>query len=475
MGLENNTMSEIVETEDGFLRAKQIEAEKLKAANEAVLDQFAMKAITNGPNDAEKSKSKKQVLFFQQQTLKEDNESQYELDPDLKRDLERVPIEIQNFKEKEYNMLLMTKLVQQRRDELVRIKEELAQVKKVFPYVNNSATTESSKIDAINYRDDGVIANVDINPQYKKNIWLSQYYLDSRLRFGNLCMKIVAILEISCDKDCSDGFAEYVAGVYSNYLSSPMACSQATVEQLTPKLHLLLEDSERQLGVQIVHWLLFDTGVGAFLPLKEITGFFSKLEPSPGSIDVDNLFRFFVGHAYWFLQHQITTIMQRYERFLKRLLDEIEFKKKPKQFRNIVVPSRSIAAFKDTQKRLARALVSRDPEILNGAVKPHSLVLGKSMSSIQSPSRVTPNKSNSMLFRIANGPANRNQHLQSNTNLSESKELSTSVTNHSSKRVAIKGDSEDITSRTFKVLISQYHQSIRGGSLGSPSEGKPTF
>lgn len=463
MNLENETFTGITDAELEFMRGKEAEAERLRHWNEINLDQFTMKYITDEQKYLkDELKRQKNAVYDEIEEKEAILSKAVELDERLKRDLDRVWVEIDILKEKEKETWRLAEIVEGRRELLIDKKHELEDLKKKFNYLDTPEALFRKQRSFIGWDIDGNSGDIDFEIQQKNNVWLSNYYLDSRLKYGYLCMKVMAILQISCEKDSSEGFIEFVSEVYSEFLKSPTTCSHAAVEHLTPLIEQILEKSEKKLCMQLFPWLILDTGIGAFLPFKEVSEYVDQLLASKTMTGAEGLVSFIMDQSYWFLHDQIITNIKRYHGFLARLSEEIDFKRKPKQFNANPTQIKTFTNINEVQKRLARALASQDSEALTGSVQPQTnpvhIVNPISKQSI----KPAHSRSAQILFRITHGSGQKSEFSENKGNVSYSRELSTSVTHHSSKKYQERDPKNDISQHTFKVLINQYHQSIRG-------------
>lgn len=464
MSLENDTLTGISDAEREFMRGKEVEAERLRHWNEINLDQFTMKFITDEQKYLKDQLKRQKESIIAEIEVKEAIENRtVELDESLKRELDQVWIEMEKLKDKEKETWRLAEIVEGRRELLIERKHELAELKKKFNYLDIPEGAFFRKQRSfIGWDIDGNSGDIDFEVQYKKNVWLSNYYLDSRLKYGDLCMKVMAILQISCEKDSSEGFIEFVSEVYSEFLKSPTTCSHAAVEQLTPLLEQILEKSEKRLCLQLFPWLLLDTGIGAFLPFKEVSEYLDQLLASKTTAGAEGLISFIMDQSYWFLHDQIITNIKRYQGFLTRLSEEVEFKRKPKQFNANPTQIKTFTNINEVQKRLAKALASQDSEAFAGSVQPQTNPVTIGSPVVKHALKPSHSKSAQILFRITHGSGQKSEYSENKGNISYSRELSTSVTHHSSKKIQERDPKNDISQHTFKVLINQYHQSIRG-------------
>jgi hypothetical protein len=463
MNLETETFQGISDAEREFLEAREAEADRLKQSNTLSLDQFTIRYITDEQKYIQTELNKQAEATSEEIEEKvQKNVKSLDLDQEIKRDLERIGIETDILKEKERELWRMAELVEGRREVLCEKKQELIELKNKLCLIEQPDSILRKQFSFINWGIDGNSGDIDFDGQFKKNLWLSNYYLDSRLKYGNICMKILAILQISGEKDSSDGFIEFIGETYAEFLRSPYTCSHASVEQLSPIVEKILQKNQKVIGLQVFPWLLLDTGIGAFLPFKEVSEFLDQMIQSRTAAEIEEVASFMIDHAYWFLQDQIITNMKRYHGFLKRLSEEIEFKRKPKQFNVNPSSIKQYSNFNEVQKRLARALASQDSEAYTGS----ALVPSNSTNFVaplaQQYSKPVHSKSAKILFRITHGSGLKSENSDQNANGSRYGELSTNVTHHSSKIIQTRDHADDVSQHTFKVLMNQYHQSIRG-------------
>jgi hypothetical protein len=464
MLVETETIGDITSTELGFLKVKEADAEKLRMMNDQELEQFTMKFITDEGKYQKTLKMKTDEEMRQEQIDTEKAKfNPLDLDEELKRDLDRIWKELDSLRQREVELWRLVEIVESRREDLLEKRKELEEVKKMFPYLEVVDTTLKRQMSFINWGADGNSGDIEFDFQFERNLWLTKYYLDLRLKLGNLCMKTMAILQIGCEKDSSEGFIEYVAGLYSDFLKTPFTCSKAAVEQLSPVLRKVFEPSDQGFGLQVIQWLLLDTGIGAFLPFKEVTDFLAQIVASQSKLHIEEFGGYLIDHSYWFLQDQIISTVKSYEALRRRLKEEVVFKRKPKQLKQGgPITLNSLSNFKDSQKRLARALAAHDSEAFNSSVQPHTLNQSQSTITNLQKQKLSPTKSAHMLFRITHGGGHKKDKFHDKMDESQSREFSTSVTHNSSKKLGPKDPQHDIGTHTFKVLLNEYHQSIRG-------------
>lgn len=446
----------------------QQEADRLKASNMIDLDNFAMRFIKE---DAKYKAELKAKEIAADVSIKDETQSvtdvpPMDLDESMKRDMAKIWELLETLNCKGESMVQLGNIVESRREDLKEFKGQLEEVKKQFPFLELNSRTLKKQRSFVNWNIDGNTGDITIDGQLLRNTWITACFLDGRIKYGNICMKILAILMLGNDKDYSEGFNHFIQACYKGYLKSPTTFSLAKVSTILPAIKSIMYEEEAFVGLKLIKWLLSDTKIGSFLPFNKIDQYVTSMIDSRLKVDLDELLYFIVEESFESFSKQFIELCQNYRVLLRRMIEEIAFKNKPRMVRGVKPQTITQKMdLLDIHKRLTQVFNTKDHSVMSTTEFASSVhIEGGAHRPLRSP-LLQASKSSKMLFKITNG-AGTTVRKNEQSKASRSRELSTSATVKTDYQDKNEVLPADISSRGLLVLLSQYHQSIRGCRLG---------
>lgn len=466
MNLENETLFSITDSEGVYLAKLKDEAERLRAANKIDLDNFTIRFIKDDARYRDELKAK-QNREDEDNIESSDSEQEtiIDFDESIKEEFARAWRLNDEIKAKSDVLVQLSDIVENRREEMSEFKEQLEKAKKKYPYLELNGKFLKKQKSFVNWDIDGNTGDVTIVGQLERNTKITGCFLDTRLKFGNVCMKILAILILGNDMDFSEGFVKSMKSYYNDYLKSESTCSIAKTAEILDKIRDIMYDQETNIGLKLIQWILNETKIGSFMPYEEIETYVGSLRKYSQKVDMEEILVFIVENSFQNFTLQFMRLFEDYRDLLLRIKSEISFKLKPRELRVRRQDISHTMNLLDVHKRLTNVFNAKDGSVVSMTDFGSSYVADRHGSRlIRSPIQTTK-KSTKLLYKITSGAGvatNRHGKLKH----SRSRELSTSATVKSTNQDKNDGAAANLSSHGFLVLLSQYHQSIRGCRLG---------